>query len=212
MSPHIKHHHARASQELAQPIVKAFTDDSSVGEHGCSPITGKICDEIVSHTYDATKKTIPQYDTQAFKNHLVDLVDFIKEHYPHFAEVDASKSDKKIIGKKNAEVVTKAHVFDKGFHELATKFEEITGINAHDVEANKAYFRELGRQVKCHVTKKHHEIADGNIDEADKVAYKHCDTVSENDFSELSTYGGEETDDPFMEVREKAADEDAAKF
>ncbi|KAK4070054.1 uncharacterized protein Triagg1_6475 [Trichoderma aggressivum f. europaeum] len=198
MSPHVKHHHARAIQELARPIVKAPTDDSSVGEHGCCPITEKILDEIVSHVYDVAKATVPGYDTQALKQR---LEVFIKKHYPHSAENDASKSDEETTGEKNAEVVTKVHVHQKIAHEFAAKLEEISGLNGlnvHDVLANKDHFHKLGRHIKRRL-ERHHEIAGDNIDEADKVAYKHYDTVSENDFSEVSTYDSEETDEPFME-------------
>ncbi|PNP50801.1 hypothetical protein THARTR1_08422 [Trichoderma harzianum] len=191
----LKHGYAGASHRVAPTNIKACPRVNSDDEYGCCLVTGNIVEGIVSHAVDIAEKTVPKYDSEVFKEHLVEL---IKKYYPHCAEDDAGKSE------KNAEAVPKVHVYHKMAHEVVTRLEEVTGMNAHDVQANKDYFRELGRHVRSRVKHHHHKTADDNIDEGDKVAGKDFDEVSENDLSEASTYVGEEMDGLLTEVDDGA--------
>ncbi|KAL7963633.1 hypothetical protein V8C34DRAFT_266127 [Trichoderma compactum] len=209
MSSHLKHHHAGASQKLAQPIVKAFTDDSSVGEHGCCPITDKIFDEIVSHTYDFTKKTVPQYDTEAFKEH---LVEFIKKHYPHCAEGDASKSDEKIIEKKPDEATTKERVYVRLFRRTLTSVEEeINHRKAHGLPATREHLHEIKAELEGEFTSHLHEFVRKCFPDVDEVTYKIFEE-GESDFSEFATYVDEEIVGPSIEALRKLVEQVAFRF
>ncbi|PKK50605.1 hypothetical protein CI102_4784 [Trichoderma harzianum] len=220
MSSHIKHHHARASQELAQPIGKASREDSSIGEQGSSPNLEKICDpidEILNLAVDIVEKIWPKYDSQAFS-------EYLKAHIFHSAEHNANKSDEKARERKIeriSEIITKEG--DKIAHELVTKFEKVR-IHVHDVQDNKDHLRELGVQAKARihdylkvhlheavdkpvhetVDKPVHEIVDDKFDEVDEIACKDYDKVSENPFDEFITDSDVETDHTYVEVDDGA--------
>lgn len=222
MSSHIKHHHARASQELAQPIDKVSREGNSVGEQGCCPNPETIYEKIVKLGVDVVavkmEKIAPKYDSQAFEKHLHGL---IKEYASHCLEHDASKSDEKARERKIeriSEIITKEG--DKIFHELSTKFDKVR-IHVHDVQATKAYLHELGVQAKADfhdyfkvhlhetvdkpahetVDKPVHETVDDKFDEVDEIACKDYDKVSENPFDEFVTDSDAETDNTYVEVR-----------
>lgn len=227
MSSDIKHHHARASQELAQPIDKVSREGSSVGEQGCCPNPETIYEKIVKLGVDVVavkmeKIIAPKYDSQAFEKHLRGL---IKEHASHCLEHDASKSDEKARERKIeriSEIITKDG--DKIAHELFTKFDKVR-IHVHDVQATKAYLHELGVQLTAQfgvhshetvdkpvretvdkhiyetVDKPVHETVDDKFDKVDEIACKDYDKVSENPFDELITESDAETDNTYVEVR-----------
>ncbi|KAL7781947.1 hypothetical protein V8C43DRAFT_327503 [Trichoderma afarasin] len=217
MNSHIKHHHARASQELAQPIDKVSREGSSVGEQGYGPNLEKICDpidKILVFAAEIAEKKWPKcakYDSEAFSKYLVDLT---KAHFSHCAEHDASKSDEKARERKIdriSEIITKEG--DKIAHEFFTKIEKVR-IHVHDVD--KEHLRELGVQVKARiqalsqvhthetVDKPVRETVDDKFDEVDEIACKDYDKVSENPFDEFITDSDAETDHTYVEVDDGA--------
>lgn len=219
MSTHIKHHQARASQELAQPNGKASREGSSVGEQGCCPNPETIYEKIVKLGVDVVavkmeKIIAPKYDSQAFEKHLRGL---IEEYASHCAEHDASKSDEKARERKierMSKIITKEG--DKIGHELVTKIDKVR-IHLHDVD--KEHLRELRAQVKARiqaqvkvhtheavdkpvretVDKPVHETVDDKFDEVDEIACKDYDKVSENPFDEFNTDSDAETDNTYVE-------------
>lgn len=215
----MKHHHARASQELAQPIDKVSREGSSVGEQGCCPNPETIYEKIVKLGVDVVavkiEKIAPKYDSQAFEKHLRCL---IKEYASHCAEHDASESDEKARERKIeriSKIITKEG--DKIGHELVTTIEKVR-IHLHDVD--KDHLRELRVQVKARlqaqfgvhshetvdkpvretVDKPVHETVDDKFDEVDEIACKDYDKVSENPFDEFITDSDAETDNTYVEV------------
>ncbi|KAJ4859120.1 hypothetical protein T069G_07387 [Trichoderma breve] len=218
MSPHIKHHHARASQELAQPIDKVSREGSSVGEQDCGPNPKTIYEEIVGRAVDIAEKKWPKYDSQAFEVHLRRL---IKEYASHCAEHDASKSDEKARERKIeriSEIITKEG--DKIAHDFFTKIEKVR-IHVHDVD--KEHLHELGVQAKARIqalVKVHihetvdkpvhetagkpvHETVDDKFDEVDEIACKDYEKVAENPFDEFITDSDAETDNTYVEALRK---------
>ncbi|KAL6826853.1 hypothetical protein J3E69DRAFT_355111 [Trichoderma sp. SZMC 28015] len=233
MSSDIKHHHARASQELAQPIDKVSREGSSVGEQGCCPNPETIYEKIVKLGVDVVavkvQKIAPKYDSQAFEKHLRGL---IKEYASHCLEHNASKSDENVRERKIekiSKVITKDG--DKIAHELFTKFDKVR-IHVHDVQATKDYLHKLGVQAQADfhdyfgvhlhetvdkpvhetvdkpvhetVDKPVHETVDDKFDEVDEFACKNYDKVSENPFDEFVTDSDAETDNTYVEVDDGA--------
>ncbi|KAF3069164.1 hypothetical protein CFAM422_007128 [Trichoderma lentiforme] len=210
MSSHIKHHDARASQELAQPIDKVSREGSSVGEPGCCPITGKICEDIVKLGVDVVavkmEKIAPKYDSQAFEKH---LRRFVKEHASNHAADDASKSDEKTNREKTAKA--KDHLYDKVVHktfEIAKA--KISHAKTHDFQEAKKLFHETKDEIKHEFGSQYQEVVDSlgevvckyyeefKTDLCEAVTY--VGEVLKNDFSEIVTYVGEETEGLLTEL------------
>ncbi|QYT01422.1 hypothetical protein H0G86_008460 [Trichoderma simmonsii] len=213
MSSDIKHHDARASQELAQPIGRASTEDSSVGEQGCGPNLEKICDPIdkrLVRAVDIVEKNWPKYDSQALKVH---IKDFIKEHASHPATDDASKSDEKINREKTAKA--KDHLYDKVVHKtLEIAKAKISHAKTHNHHDAKKLFHDTKDVIIHEFGSQYQEVVDSvgavvceyyeeiKTDLCEALTY--VGEVLKNDFSEVVTYVSEETEGLLTEVDDGA--------